>query len=312
MKKIYSLILLVLIFLLAACGNEAAKETVQEERKQESSSIHDLVGKEISLDSKPEAIVTLVPSITEIVFELGLGDNIVGRSEWCNYPEEAAQIPSVGGMEFDVETILGLKPDLIIAHEMGINAAQGGFEQLQKAGIPLLILQNETNFEDVYRNILLIGKVTHTEEEAEQLVNKMKEDFANIAARAETIPAENKRKVWVEIDPTLITAGKNTFIDEMLKLINAENLAKEKEGWPQFSEEQVISQNPDVIVRTYGYYIDVPIENVLNRQGWEDVTAIKEKRVYDIDNDMVTRAGPRLAKGVEELAKAVYPEIFAQ
>lgn len=316
MKKWLTVSVFVLfVLLLAACSNGKETETVQEQNNEQEvveESIYDLVGKEVELASPPNSVVTLVPSITETMFALDLGDRVVGRTDWCNYPEEVVDIPSVGGMEFDVETIIGLAPDLVIAHEMGVNAAEGGFEQLRNAGIPLLIVPNESSIEDVYRNIMLIGKANHAEDAAELLINEMKEAFAQFREKAEVITEDERRKVWVEIDPTLITVGKDTFLTEMLEMINADNIAKDEEGWPQYSEEEVLAQNPDVILTTYGYYVDTPKDEVLSRSGWENVTAIKEKRVYDIDNDMVTRAGPRLVKGVEELAKSIYPEIFAQ
>lgn len=316
MKKWLTVSVFVLfVLLLAACSNGKETETVQEQNNEQEvveESIYDLVGKEVELASPPNSVVTLVPSITETMFALDLGDRVVGRTDWCNYPEEVVDIPSVGGMEFDVETIIGLAPDLVIAHEMGVNAAEGGFEQLRNAGIPLLIVPNESSIEDVYRNIMLIGKANHAEDAAELLINEMKEAFAQFREKAEVITEDERRKVWVEIDPTLITVGKDTFLTEMLEMINADNIAKDEEGWPQYSEEEVLAQNPDVILTTYGNYVDTPKDEVLSRSGWENVTAIKEKRVYDVDNDMVTRAGPRLVKGVEELAKSIYPEIFAQ
>lgn len=307
-KVITSMITIFIVAMLTACGSSETKDTnVSEEQ-----TIADIVGQEVVLESQPDAIVTLVPSLTETVFALGLGDHLVGRSDWCNYPEEALEIPSVGGMEFDVETIIGLNPDIVIAHEMGVNAAEGGFEQLRNAGIPLLIVGNEKNIDDVYRNIKLVGKAIHAEEAADQLVTEMQAKFAEISEKADVITDEERRKVWIEIDPTLITVGKDTFLTEMLEIINADNIAKDEEGWPQYSEEQVLAHNPDVIITTYGYYIDAPKEEIIKRSGWENVNAIKEGRIYDIDNDMVTRAGPRLAKGVEDLAKSIYPEVFAQ
>ena len=117
------------------------------------------------------------------------------------------------------------------------------------------------------------------------------------------------KKVYVEVDPSLFTVGKNTFMDEMLTMIKAENIVKE-EGWPQLNQEAIIEANPDVIITTYGYYTENAVEQVLNREGWQDINAIKNKQVVDVHSDKVTRPGPRLVEGVEELAKAVYPDIF--
>lgn len=318
MKKWVVAIVAVLFFsILAACGNstEDVGQGVNEEietEEQEVVAITDMIGKEITLETQPERIVTLIPSVTETVFTLGLGDHVVGRTDWCNFPEQVSGIQSVGGMEFDIELILSLNPDLVIGHEMGVSSAESGFEQLRDAGIPILIVGNETNIEDVYRNIQLIGKAIGATDEAENLVNEMKESFAITVEKAQAISEDDMRKVWIEIDPTLITVGKDTFLNEMLQMINAVNVAGEQEGWPKYTEEDVVIENPDVIITTYGYYVDNPRETILTREGWKDVGAIKNERVYDIDNDTVTRAGPRLVEGVEELAKRVYPEVFTQ
>lgn len=315
MEKLNKKILLIIVsllfaLLLSGCGGQDQQSKEQEPKEE--TAISDLIGKELTLEEAPNRIVTFVPSLTETVFALGIGDKLVGRTDWCNYPEEVVNIPSIGGMEFDVEKILSLKPDLLITHEMGISTGEAGYEQLKDAGIPILIVPNESTIEDVYRNIELIGKATHATEAAEELISSMKTTFTEYAEKAQAISEEEKRRVWVEIDPTLITVGKNTFLTEMLELINAENIAGDQEGWPQFSEEEVIGQNPDVILITYGYYVENAKDEVLKRNGWQDVNAIKNGQVYDIDNDMVTRAGPRLVKGVEELANVIYPEIFGQ
>ena len=137
----------------------------------------------------------------------------------------------------------------------------------------------------------------------------MKEQIEQIKEKASKVT--EKKKVWVEISPQpdLYTAGQHTFIGEMLDLIGAENVAA-KEGWYSVNEEEVVKLNPDVIVTTYGYYVENAVEQVLSRDGWQEVTAVKNKAVYDVDSDMMTRPGPRLVNGVEELGKAIYPEIF--
>ena len=104
--------------------------------------------------------------------------------------------------------------------------------------------------------------------------------------------------------------NKNTFMNEMLQMIGADNVAGDLEGWAKIDEESMIAANPDVIVTTYGYYTEDPVAQVKSRSGWEDVTAIKQEQIYDVHSDLVTRSGPRLVEGVEELAEAIYPNIF--
>ena len=109
--------------------------------------------------------------------------------------------------------------------------------------------------------------------------------------------------------PDMYAAGKNTFMDEMLTIIHAENVVTEEE-WPKMDQEAIIASNPDVIITTYGFYTDDAVEQVLSREGWQDINAVKNKQVVDVESDKVNRSGPRLVEGVEEFAKAVYPDVF--
>ena len=140
----------------------------------------------------------------------------------------------------------------------------------------------------------------------------MKNSFAELKEKAESIKPEEQKTVFVEVSPApeIYTAGKNTFINEMLELIGAENAAGDLDGWAKVDPEAIVERNPDVVVTTYGYYTEKAAEQVLARQGWNNVKAVKDQQVFDVHSDLVTRSGPRLAEGAEELAKAIYPDIF--
>ena len=145
-------------------------------------------------------------------------------------------------------------------------------------------------------------------EEAEKVVAEMKETVESFKEKAANVT--EKKSVLFEIDPTPFVAGSNTFLQEILDMINGENVVGDMEGWPQVDQELLIERNPDVIITTYGDYIDGAVDQVKARDGWQDVNAVKNNEVYDINSDLVTVPGPRLVEGVEEVAKAVYPEIF--
>jgi iron complex transport system substrate-binding protein len=326
LKKIYAYIfaLLLSIGLLVGCAagdesennqeaqteqSEKGSETEQTEKSDFPVTIKDATDEEVVIAKKPERMVSLVPSNTEIAFELGLGDEIIGITDNDTYPEEALEKEKVGGMEFNIEKIISLKPDLVLAHGGAMGMSSEGFEQLKDAGITVLVVNDAKTFADVYDSIEMIGKATGTVEAAEKLVTDMKSKVEGIQEKAATIKEEDMKKVYVEVDPSLFTVGKNTFMDEMLTMIKAENIVKE-EGWPQLNQEAIIEANPDVIITTYGFYTDNAVEQVLSREGWQDINAIKNKQVVDVHSDKVTRPGPRLVEGVEELAKAVYPDIF--
>ncbi|WP_210366668.1 ABC transporter substrate-binding protein [Bacillus sp. REN3] len=321
MKKLNALLiaLLVAVFALAGCGDSTAgepkdnkeKQTAQEEKSVFPVTVTDARGQEISLDSKPEKIVSVIPSNTEIAYELGLEKEIVGVSDFDNYPEEVAEKEKIGGLEFNIEKVISLKPDLVLGNASGMNSAKDGFKQLEDAGIKVLVVNDAKNFEEVYESIEMIGTATGEKEKAEKLVADMKEKVAEIESKAKGIKEEDKKSVFVEVAPApeIYAAGKNNFIDEMLQIIHAENSVTQ-DGWPKLDSEAVVKSNPDVIVTTHGYYTNDPVKNVTSREGWQGIKAVKENRVIDVHSDKVTRTGPRLVEGLEEMAKAVYPDVF--
>ncbi len=140
----------------------------------------------------------------------------------------------------------------------------------------------------------------------------MKQKLAEVKEKAQAV--QEKKKVWVEVSPSpdIFTTGKGTFMNEMLETINAINAAGEQDGWVKFTEEEIVALNPEVIITTYGYYVENPAQGVLSRAGWTEVPAIKNEQVFDVDSDTVTRPGPRLIDGIEMLGKLIYPEIFAK
>ncbi|MBM7701987.1 ABC transporter substrate-binding protein [Metabacillus iocasae] len=321
MKKwLLSLIAALLLFSLAACGNQDQtnesnkKEEGQEELVQDGFplTLKDARDKEVTLEKEPKQIISLMPSNTEILFELGLNEEIAGVTNFDNYPEEATKKEKVGDMNVNTEKVISLNPDLVLAHASSMGASPEAFQQIENAGIPLFVVKDATNFESVYETISNIGTLTGQIEEADQLIKAMKDEVEAISVKGQAIAKEDQKSVWVEVSPApdIYTTGKGTFMDEMLSLIGAKNVADSEDGWVQISEEKAVQFNPDVIITTYGYYTENATEQVMNRPAWKDVTAVKEKAVVDVNSDTVTRSGPRLVEGLQELAKAVYPEVY--
>ena len=319
MKKYYSLFLAMVaaVMILGGCGD------TQPEPKQEDTAgdeqqtdfpvtVKDALGDEVVIDKKPEKIISLIPSNTEIVYALENGEAIVGVTDFDNYPEEAMSKEKIGGIEFNIEKMISLKPDLIFAHESTADGAAAGLQQLRDAGIDIVVVNDAQNLDGVYTSIEMIGEAIGETEKAAGLVDDMKNRFAELKKQAEAIKADQQKTVFVEVSPApeIYAAGKNTFIDEMLTLIGANNAIGDMEGWPKVDQEAIVERNPDVVVTTYGYYSEKPVEQVLGRQGWNHVKAVKDQQVFDVHSDLVTRSGPRLAEGAEELAKAIYPDVF--
>ncbi|MFD1708706.1 helical backbone metal receptor [Siminovitchia sediminis] len=320
MKKFYSLLaVLLLAGWLAACGNqEGANEeqkTVDPKTEQTADSrfpvtLTDAANQEVTIEEKPEKIVSLIPSNTEILYAVGAGDEVVAVSEHDQYPEEVKDKEQVAGLELNIEKILSLEPDLVLSHASAGDRWDSGLQQLKDSGIPVLIVKDAQNFDEVYETIEFIGKATGRTEDAATVAEDMRSKLDDIKEKAAGIKEEDKKSVFLEISPApeIYAVGQNTFMDQMLETIHANN-AVEEEGWPMMNEEAIMEINPDVIIVNYTY-VENPVQQVLDRKGWQDITAVKEEQVFMVDEALTSRPGPRIVEGVEALAKSVYPEIF--
>lgn len=330
MKQIKSLFLLFLMTFsligLAACGDDessseqeqtddprqeehAAEEDSQTEKEADFPvTLTDDSGTEMTIEKKPERIVSVIPSSTEIAFALGLGDQIVGVSDHDNYPEEVKNIEKIGGLELNFEKIVSLEPDLVLA-----NTANGeAIQQMRDLGLNVLVLGAQ-NLEGTFENILLTGKATGTSEKAEEVVNQMKAERDEVINLVSEIPEEERKTVWIEVGQDLFSVGSGTFLNELVELAGGKNIMDDQEGWPQVSEEEVLERDPEVILLTYGNYMEGdPVEAVKNRENWQSVTAVQEGQIYSLDGDIVTRPGPRITQGLQEIARSLYPEKFNQ
>lgn len=294
-------------------GNEEKSEEISQNEEQAFPvTITDDADREVTIDEEPESIISLIPSNTEILFALGLGDKIDGVSEYCDYPEEAQDIQQVGAQDMDAESILEILPDVIFVTDYHHENHADILEQYEEAGIDVVVTGSAESFDDAYQTMEMIAEATGATEEADEVISDMKERLEAIQEKAKSI--EDKKKVWVEVSPApdIYTTGKNTFMHEMLESIQAINVAEDQDGWVKMTEEEIVQLNPDVIITTYGYYVDDPEEEVYQRDGWDEVPAVKNEQVFNVDENSVQRPGPRLIEGVEALAELIYPEVFKE
>lgn len=270
----------------------------------------DDAGREVTINEMPERIVSFGPSITEILFALGLGDRVVGVSDYSDYPAEAQGIPSIGNAYSpSIEILVELEPDLVLTveHEQ-LNS------QLEALGLTYLIL-SPTDIDGIFANIQLVGAVTGTGDEAEALIDDMQDAMANILAIVEGAPTVS---VFYIIDASLDltmpwTAGEGSFIDVLITMAGGENIAHETPGeWVQFSIEEVVSADPDfIIIQTMIAGVPtVTIETLEAHPIWGSMRAVIEGNVFIIDGDLVSRPGPRIVQGLEELARIIHHELF--
>ncbi len=289
MKKLVSVVLALLLALSCVSGfAEGALE------------VTDMTGRTVALDAPAKRVVAITAANVEVLYALGAGDTLVGRGEYCNYPEEALNAPAVkSGAELNVEEVLALQPDLVIMDTMAQTTEQ--VAALENAGLKVIITK-EDGIAGVYEAIALIGKAVGKDAEADKLVADMKAAFDEIAAKAEN----TGKTVYFEISPLqwgLWTAGKGTFMDEIANLCGLTNVFADVDGWASVSEEQVLQRNPDYIVTTSAYYGEgpTPVEEIKGRAGWDQVPAVAEDHVFNADNDAITRPGPRLVEAAQAL-----------
>ena len=299
------------ISMLAACGAE--KETEQQKQNitiEENSdvafpvTVTDALGKEVTLEEAPDRIVSLTPSNTEILFGLGLDEEVVGVNDNDNYPEQVAEKTRIGGIEYNIETIISLQPDIVFAHESSMFTFESAIEQLEASGVKVFVVENAENFDETYETIEVIGTLTGKDEEAEKIISATQSKLADIQAKLQGVAPKTAFMV-IGASPDIYVVGQNTFMNEMLKAINVENAVKE-EGWIQYSAEQFIAANPDSSIFTYAG----DDETIKNNPAFAVMTAIQNNALTVVDGDTTSRQGPRIAEGVESLAKAIYPEVF--
>ena len=269
----------------------------------------DDMGRGVVIDEVPQRIVCFGPSITEIAFALGLGERVVGVDDFSDYPEEALALPKVGSsFAPSLESLVALAPDLVLTleHEQ-FNS------ELEAMGIKYLILDPK-DIDNILTNIELVGVVTDSADEAAALVESMEEVIADVEERVAGAPPVSVFFVVDATDPTLPwTAGPGSFIDTLISLAGGENVAGDAPyQWPQFSIEEVVSADPDVIIvqTMLGGIPTISIEDLEAHPIWGEMSAVSQGNVYLVDGDLVSRSGPRIVDGLEALARALHPEVF--
>ncbi|MBO7708833.1 MAG: ABC transporter substrate-binding protein, partial [Lachnospiraceae bacterium] len=265
----------------------------------------------VVLEEPAERVVALTAADCEILYALGAGDLLVGRGEYCDYPAEVFDVPSVeSGYETNVEEIIALEPQVLLMGTMA--QSTDVVDQLEKAGIRVVV-SDAQNIEGTYEAIRMIGQLVGKETEAEEIVDGMQAGFDELADLAKEAEGDSGKasSVYFEVSPLeygLWAAGEGTFMDEVADLIGLENIFSDVNGWGEVSEEQVLERNPDYIVTISMYFGEgpTPEEEIMGRSGWENVTAVKNGAILNLQNNELSRPVPRLAEGAKMLYEFVY------
>lgn len=303
MKRIYLILLLVIaIIAAAACaGTQSGQGTI---------TVLDDAGRQVHLDSTPTRIISHVPSITETIFALGLGDKLVADSDYCDYPEAAKTKPKIGGyFTPNIEEIVAMKPDLVLTD----GKVPELITKLDSLGIPVAVIDPK-DINGVLTDIELLGNITGSQKEAKDLTSEMRTRID--AVMVKVIPLSSLPSVFYVFDATdptkPWTVGPGSFVDSLIRMGGGSNIVGLGQGpWIQFNMEELVNANPDIILvdSSHGTAAISPAQ-IKELPGWQDLKAAKDNQIYVIDGDLVNRSGPRIVQGLEEIASILHPDLF--
>jgi iron complex transport system substrate-binding protein len=290
-----SLLLIPLIFaalLLAAAAAPALGEQIR---------VRDSRGKLFTLPAPPKRIVSVAPSNTEILFALGLGRQMVGATDYCSHPPQARSLQKVGGIQLNYERILSLKPDMVLAVT---NLQKTSIARMEALGLPVFTIDPHT-VEETIAAIELVGRAAGSRAAAARVAGRMRTKLASVR---KAVAGRSERPgvlTIIQLQP-LIVAGPNTFMDDCIRLAGGRNVASDARGpYPIFSVEQAVLRKPEVIFTSPRNR-----QALLNSPVWRAVPAVSQGRIYHPEQDLVELPGPRLADGVEALARFLHPDAF--
>lgn len=329
LKLVMSMLLVMMLVFVAACGgnskengdaNNAPNQVEQgetntpapsEEPAQEEPSVNegetiypltvtDATGTEVTFEKAPTAIVTLAPSETEVAYTIGAGGYVVGVDEFSNYPEDALSKPKIGDMTTNIEAVVALNPDLVLAI-----AGSPAIEQLRALNLNVFATDPKS-YDAVIEKIEVIGQIVNKQAEAAAAADHMRDIKEQVTA---AVKDADKKSVYLEISEGW-TVGSGEFLDELITLAGGQNIAASQAGWFEVNAEEVVEQNPQLIIFVdYGEEKSAIVADITERPGWNAIDAVKDNQIYGVAEDPVVRVGPRLADGLLDLASLIHPEL---
>jgi iron complex transport system substrate-binding protein len=289
-------LIILFIFILSGMGDRALSATFTDE-----------VGRTVEVSGPPRRIVSVAPNVTEILFALGLGGRLVGVTTYCQYPPEALKIEKIGGyINPSLERIVALRPDLVVGIAEG--DLRTFVDKLTALKIPVYIANPRTAL-DVLISIRKIGEVAFAPEPAREIVRSMEEKIQSIRDKVQGRPRPRVLHI-LDFNP-LISAGKGTFVDDLIRLAGGRNVAETAAGkYPRFSMEEVLVQDPEVILLSSMKSRDPLVKQRRWWERWKTISAVKHGRIFVLDSDLIHRPSPRMGEGLEQVARAIHPEAF--
>ena len=301
----------------ASAETTAAVETA--EAAETALPTKDPAGNDITVPESVTKIISMAPSVTRLLIDLGLSDKLVAVDTYSQqyYGDDLpADLPTFDMMQPDNEAIVALQPDIVFTTGMSSSGGTDVYASVRAAGICTADLPSASSLSEIADNITFVGTCTGTAEKAEEIRTEYENTVADLKAIGDGISEDEKKTVLYEIStpssdsPTIYSAGKDTYITEAITDLGATSLtADEEDQWPSISEEAAIAMNPDVILTTDSYTEDV-VNTLLSLSGWESVTAIQNKDVYYVDANTLNQPNQHVASAMIEMAKDIYPDVY--
>ena len=294
----------ILLFLLLSVGVLRAVHAAEIK-------LADDLGNEVAFTNPPQRIVSLAPSNTELLFAIGLGDRLVGVTDYCNYPEAATKIERVASFNsLSAEKIVAVKPDLVVASR---GNDQEGVAMLRKLRIPVFVLDIQT-LDQMLAAMERLGKLGGVEAQAAWAKKDLEGRVEQVRKKVATQAARPK-VMWGYWGEPVYTAGPRTMIDDVFSTAGGANVGRQTtEAWPQVGLETIVAWAPEVIIASYPSQLGDPeklkedLQRLRQQAGWKEVPAVKQGRIYYIDGDLLNRPGPRLVDALEQVTALLHPQ----
>jgi iron complex transport system substrate-binding protein len=272
----------------------------------------DTLGRQVTIKALPQRIISLAPSNTERLFAVGAWQAVVGVTTVDTYPPEVATIRKVGGFvpkSMSIETIVSLKPDLILAAG---ELQRPTIEALERLSLTVVAIEDPGSFDEVYAAITLVGRLTGHGQAARRVVEEIQAHMERVRQAVATLPQEKRLTVFYEVyDAPLMTVGRSTILGQLLEMAGGINIFADLGGrYPQVSAEEIVKRNPSCILGHTGHQLALTPAQIGQRPGWNHITAVKGNCIRLLNGDIVARPGPRLAEALEAITRALYPDLL--
>jgi len=285
----------------------ACTRTPRSDTNAATQQITDDAGRTVTLPARVDRVITLAPNLTEIVFAIGAGDRLVGDTTYCDYPPQAKNVAKVGDtLSPSLEKLIALKPQVVIVSTS--SQLEVFTQQLQSQNIAVFVTDPH-DLDGVFRSIEQIGRIVDHQQEAKDLVDTLR---ARTDAVEQAVKQTKPLRVFYQLSAEpLYTAGHDSFVTDLMRRAGAISVTADVPGaWPRYSNESALAANPDAIILPTGGSMGAGNANVA--EALRNSPAVQAGRVYKINDDHLVRPGPRAVDGLEEMARALHPEVFKQ